>query len=182
MGGFFSPATLEQIRAASDIVDVIGGYVPAETRRRQLRRPLPVSQGKDRPASTSIRTSRFSIASAATKAAMFSPSSRNTKTSIFPTPCAAWLNAPAFRSKRTTKPGRPETTAFEGPPPPNPRANHPTLAIRAGLRRRRPGGARLSGQAGRFGRKPSNFSASATRRMPGTTPSIGPRASISNCR
>jgi DNA primase len=28
MGGFFSPATLEQVRAASDIVDVIGGYVP----------------------------------------------------------------------------------------------------------------------------------------------------------
>jgi DNA primase len=28
MGGFFSPAMLEQIRAASDIVDVIGGYIP----------------------------------------------------------------------------------------------------------------------------------------------------------
>src|SRR6266481_3265219 len=28
MAGFFSPATLEQIRAASDIVDVIGAYVP----------------------------------------------------------------------------------------------------------------------------------------------------------
>jgi DNA primase len=28
MGGFFSPATLEQIRAASDIVDVIGSYIP----------------------------------------------------------------------------------------------------------------------------------------------------------
>lgn len=28
MGGFFSPATLEQVRAASDIVDVIGAYVP----------------------------------------------------------------------------------------------------------------------------------------------------------
>ncbi len=28
MGGMFSPATLEQIRAASDIVDVIGSYVP----------------------------------------------------------------------------------------------------------------------------------------------------------
>jgi DNA primase len=28
MGGIFSPATLEQIRAASDIVDVIGGYIP----------------------------------------------------------------------------------------------------------------------------------------------------------
>jgi DNA primase len=28
MGGFISPATLEQIRAASDIVDVIGGYIP----------------------------------------------------------------------------------------------------------------------------------------------------------
>jgi DNA primase len=28
MGGFFTPATLEQIRAASDIVDVIGGYIP----------------------------------------------------------------------------------------------------------------------------------------------------------
>jgi DNA primase len=28
MGGFFSDDTLEQIRAASDIVDVIGGYIP----------------------------------------------------------------------------------------------------------------------------------------------------------
>jgi DNA primase len=28
MGGFFSPATLEQVRAASDIVDIIGAYVP----------------------------------------------------------------------------------------------------------------------------------------------------------
>ncbi|HEV7927706.1 MAG TPA: DNA primase [Verrucomicrobiae bacterium] len=28
MGGFFSPETLEQIRAASDIVDIIGGYIP----------------------------------------------------------------------------------------------------------------------------------------------------------
>ncbi|HEY3853056.1 MAG TPA: DNA primase [Verrucomicrobiae bacterium] len=28
MGGFISPSTLDQIRAASDIVDVIGGYVP----------------------------------------------------------------------------------------------------------------------------------------------------------
>ena len=28
MSGFFSPATLEQIRSASDIVDVIGSYVP----------------------------------------------------------------------------------------------------------------------------------------------------------
>jgi len=28
MAGFFSPATLEQVRAASDIVDVIGGYIP----------------------------------------------------------------------------------------------------------------------------------------------------------
>jgi DNA primase len=28
MGGMISPSTLEQIRAASDIVDVIGGYVP----------------------------------------------------------------------------------------------------------------------------------------------------------
>src|SRR5882724_3238501 len=28
MSGFFSPATLEQIRAASDIVDIIGSYVP----------------------------------------------------------------------------------------------------------------------------------------------------------
>ena len=28
MGGFFTPATLEQIRSASDIVDVIGGYIP----------------------------------------------------------------------------------------------------------------------------------------------------------
>jgi len=28
MAGFFSPATLEQIRAASDIVDVIGSYLP----------------------------------------------------------------------------------------------------------------------------------------------------------
>jgi DNA primase len=28
MGGLFSPSTLEQIRAASDIVDVIGSYVP----------------------------------------------------------------------------------------------------------------------------------------------------------
>ncbi len=28
MAGFLSPATREQIRAASDIVDVIGGYLP----------------------------------------------------------------------------------------------------------------------------------------------------------
>src|SRR5580698_4317469 len=28
MAGFFTPATLEQVRAASDIVDVIGGYLP----------------------------------------------------------------------------------------------------------------------------------------------------------
>jgi DNA primase len=28
MAGFFSPALLEQIRAASDIVDVIGSYLP----------------------------------------------------------------------------------------------------------------------------------------------------------
>jgi DNA primase len=28
MGGFFTPATLEQIRAASDIVEIIGGYFP----------------------------------------------------------------------------------------------------------------------------------------------------------
>src|SRR5919112_608803 len=28
MAGLFSSATLEQVRAASDIVDVIGGYVP----------------------------------------------------------------------------------------------------------------------------------------------------------
>src|SRR5882672_5996405 len=28
MAGFFSTATLEQIRAASDIVDVIGSYLP----------------------------------------------------------------------------------------------------------------------------------------------------------
>src|SRR5215470_8280043 len=28
MAGFFSPATLEQVRAASDIVDVIGSYIP----------------------------------------------------------------------------------------------------------------------------------------------------------
>ena len=28
MGGIFSPATLEQVRAASDIVDVIGSYIP----------------------------------------------------------------------------------------------------------------------------------------------------------
>src|SRR5881397_3709353 len=28
MAGLISPATLEQIRAASDIVDVIGGYLP----------------------------------------------------------------------------------------------------------------------------------------------------------
>src|SRR3984957_6949637 len=28
MAGFFSPATLEQVRSASDIVDVIGSYVP----------------------------------------------------------------------------------------------------------------------------------------------------------
>ena len=28
MAGFFSQATLEQVRAASDIVDVIGAYIP----------------------------------------------------------------------------------------------------------------------------------------------------------
>src|SRR6266702_8677115 len=28
MAGFFSPATLEQVRAASEIVDVIGSYLP----------------------------------------------------------------------------------------------------------------------------------------------------------
>src|SRR5215469_15728197 len=28
MAGFFSPATLEQVRSASDIVDVIGSYIP----------------------------------------------------------------------------------------------------------------------------------------------------------
>ena len=28
MGGFIAPATLEQIRAASDIVDIIGSYIP----------------------------------------------------------------------------------------------------------------------------------------------------------
>src|SRR5687767_15317891 len=28
MAGFIDPATLEQIRAASDVVDVIGGYLP----------------------------------------------------------------------------------------------------------------------------------------------------------
>ena len=28
MGGMIPPATLEQVRAASDIVDVIGGYIP----------------------------------------------------------------------------------------------------------------------------------------------------------
>jgi hypothetical protein len=28
MGGFFTPATLEQIRAASDIVEIIGSYIP----------------------------------------------------------------------------------------------------------------------------------------------------------
>jgi len=28
MGGFFTPATLEQVRAASDIVEIIGGYIP----------------------------------------------------------------------------------------------------------------------------------------------------------
>src|SRR5262252_2557939 len=28
MSGFFSPATLEQVRSASDIVDVIGSYIP----------------------------------------------------------------------------------------------------------------------------------------------------------
>src|SRR5271166_1922581 len=28
MAGFFSPSTLEQVRSASDIVDVIGSYVP----------------------------------------------------------------------------------------------------------------------------------------------------------
>lgn len=28
MGGIYSPATLEQVRAASDIVDIIGGYIP----------------------------------------------------------------------------------------------------------------------------------------------------------
>jgi hypothetical protein len=42
-----SPATRERIRAASDIVDVIGSYLPLKKAGRELHRALPVSQGKD---------------------------------------------------------------------------------------------------------------------------------------
>jgi len=40
---FFSDDTIEQIRAASDIVDVIGSYVPLKRAGRGTSPPLPVS-------------------------------------------------------------------------------------------------------------------------------------------
>ena len=46
VAGLFSDNTLEQIRAASDIVDVIGGYLPLKRAGGELHGALPVSQGE----------------------------------------------------------------------------------------------------------------------------------------
>src|SRR6266550_4339861 len=46
MAGFFSPATLEQIRAASDIVDVIGSYLPLKRAGATFRALCPFHKEK----------------------------------------------------------------------------------------------------------------------------------------
>ena len=78
----FSDNSREQVRAASDIVDVIGSYLPLKKAGANFVALCPFHKEKT-PASTSILTARFSIASAAIKAAMFSGSSWNTRASIF---------------------------------------------------------------------------------------------------
>src|ERR1700686_3686195 len=46
MAGLFSSATLEQIRAASDIVDVIGSYVPLKRAGAKFRALCPFHKEK----------------------------------------------------------------------------------------------------------------------------------------
>src|SRR5271154_1462144 len=46
MAGFFSPQTLEQIRAASDIVEVIGSYIPLKRAGANYRALCPFHKEK----------------------------------------------------------------------------------------------------------------------------------------
>ncbi len=61
MAGFFSAATLEQIRAASDIVDVIGSYLPLKRAGANFVALLIINVV--RPADTAITLSLLQRAS-----------------------------------------------------------------------------------------------------------------------
>jgi len=142
----------------------------AEKSRRQLHRPLPVFTRKRPPVSTSIRINKFSTASAATRAATFSPSSRNYENIGLHGRCP-----PAGRTRQNSPRIRSDSWRTAIAPPQRPvaqvhEANRPALAELPAQRSRRPDARDYLTKRGVSPEAVETLFASAPRPTHGTTP------------
>ena len=96
----FPQSFLDDLKAQTDIVSVIGDVVPLKKAGRDVEGALSVPSGEDTRRSTSTRTRASSSASAAAPAATSSSSSSCTRSCRFPRPCGTWRSGPACRYRR----------------------------------------------------------------------------------
>ena len=172
-----SPATKEQIRAASDIVDVIGGYIPLKRAGANFVALCPFHKEKTPSFNVSPQRQFFHCFGCHKGGDVF--------TFVREYENIDFMDAVRRLAERARIPlemesaGRPAAIApSQGPASAHSRANHPALANRPGRRSRRRRSRAITWPNAASPPRPSSSSASATRPIFGTTRSTGPKANI----
>ena len=182
MAGLVSQQTLEQIRSASDIVEVIQSYIPLTSAPGRTSWRFVRSTRKKPPASTSIRSADLPLFRLPQRRRRFHIRQGIREHHVSSKRSGGWPNARKSRSNMEQRRASNKSRHPQGQPPANPRANHPTLAKRARQRSRRTNRARLSRQTRRLRRGDKIVSPRLPRRKRGTTPSTGRKAKATNSR
>ena len=145
-----SPATKEQIRAASDIVDVIGGYIPLKRAGANFVALCPFHKEKSPSFNVSPQRQVFHCFGCHKGGDVF--------TFVREYENIDFMDAVRRLAERaripleTEPPARQTHRASQGPTPAHSRANHPALANRPRRRSRRPNRPRLPRQTRRLRR------------------------------
>jgi DNA primase len=174
VAGLISDNTLEQIRAASDIVDVIGGYLPLKRAGANFTALCPFHKEKSPSFNVNPHKQIFHCFGCHKGGDVFSFVKEYENIGFVDA-----VRRLADRAKIPlgdgSKSRRAGISAHQGSTPPNPRADHATLAKLPRQRSRRAARPRLSRQAGRVRGSHQTFPPRG-RTGGGTTRSIGPRA------
>ena len=180
MGGIFSPATLEQVRAASDIVDVIGASIPLKRAGANFVALCPFHKEKSPSFNVNPQKQIFHCFGCHKGGDVFT-FVKEYENIDFPDAVRRLAERARIPLEMDSQAGRPETRHLKDQ----------LLQIHEQITQRWQT-ALASDPAGQIardylarrgvGRKPFNFSAWAMRPRLGTTPSIGPRAKILNRR
>ena len=150
MAGLFSPATLERIRAASDIVDVIGSYLPLKKAGANFTALCPFHKEKTPSFNVNPHKQIFHCFGCHKGGDVF--------TFVKEYENIGFVDAVRRLAERAKiplefehNPGAQQSRHLKDQLARNPRANRAALAKLSRQRSRRPTGARLSGQTRRVG-------------------------------